>query len=77
MKRNGAAHSSSGSRRDAGRSRRSRGPRDPGRRRLAEGVDERTDAERLADINFFLGWTFVGWVVALAMACRTSNLSAR
>lgn len=28
-------------------------------------------------INFFLGWTFVGWVVALAMACRTSDLSAR
>ena len=28
-------------------------------------------------INFFLGWTFVGWVAALAMACRTSNLSAR
>lgn len=28
-------------------------------------------------INLFLGWTFVGWVVALAMACRTSNLSAR
>jgi hypothetical protein len=28
-------------------------------------------------INFFLGWTFIGWVVALAMACRTSNLSAR
>lgn len=28
-------------------------------------------------INFFLGWTFVGWVVALAMACRTSSLSAR
>jgi Superinfection immunity protein len=23
-------------------------------------------------INLFLGWTFVGWVVALAMACRTS-----
>ena len=22
-------------------------------------------------INFFLGWTFVGWVVALAMAVRT------
>ena len=22
-------------------------------------------------INFFLGWTFIGWVVALAMACRT------
>jgi hypothetical protein len=27
-------------------------------------------------VNFFLGWTFVGWVVALAMACRTSDLSA-
>jgi hypothetical protein len=22
-------------------------------------------------INLFLGWTFIGWVVALAMACRT------
>jgi hypothetical protein len=22
-------------------------------------------------INFFLGWTFIGWVVALAMAART------
>lgn len=22
-------------------------------------------------VNFFLGWTFVGWVVALAMACRS------
>jgi hypothetical protein len=22
-------------------------------------------------INFFLGWSFIGWVVALAMACRT------
>jgi hypothetical protein len=25
-------------------------------------------------INFFLGWTLLGWVVALAMACRTSTL---
>ena len=25
-------------------------------------------------INVFLGWTFVGWVVALAMACRTSRV---
>jgi T4 superinfection immunity protein len=24
-------------------------------------------------INVFLGWTFIGWVVALAMACRTSR----
>jgi hypothetical protein len=22
-------------------------------------------------INIFLGWTFVGWIVALAMACRS------
>jgi hypothetical protein len=25
-------------------------------------------------INVFLGWTFIGWVVALAMACRTSGV---
>ena len=25
-------------------------------------------------INVFLGWTFVGWVVALAMACRTKRV---
>ena len=25
----------------------------------------------IAVINVFLGWTFVGWVVALAMACRS------
>lgn len=24
-------------------------------------------------INFFLGWTFIGWVVALAMAARSTN----
>jgi hypothetical protein len=23
-------------------------------------------------VNIFLGWTFVGWVVALAMACRSA-----
>lgn len=22
-------------------------------------------------VNFFLGWTLLGWVIALAMACRT------
>ena len=22
-------------------------------------------------VNFFLGWTVVGWIVALAMACRS------
>jgi hypothetical protein len=25
-------------------------------------------------INLFLGWSFIGWVVALAMACRTSRV---
>jgi hypothetical protein len=25
----------------------------------------------VAVINFFLGWTFIGWVVALAMAFRS------
>jgi hypothetical protein len=27
-------------------------------------------------INVFLGWTFIGWVIALAMACRTRPGSA-
>lgn len=26
----------------------------------------------VAVINFFLGWTFIGWIVALAMACRSA-----
>jgi hypothetical protein len=26
----------------------------------------------VAVINFFLGWTFIGWVVALAMAMRSA-----
>lgn len=25
----------------------------------------------IAVINLFLGWTYVGWVVALALACRS------
>jgi len=25
----------------------------------------------VAVVNFFLGWTFIGWVVALAMAARS------
>lgn len=24
-------------------------------------------------VNFFLGWTFIGWVVALAMACGSNR----
>jgi Superinfection immunity protein len=27
-------------------------------------------------VNIFLGWTFIGWVVALAMACRSVPASA-
>lgn len=30
-----------------------------------------SDQGSVAVINFFLGWTLVGWVVALAMACRS------
>lgn len=33
-----------------------------------------TNQGSVAVINFFLGWTLIGWVVALAMACRTSRL---
>ena len=25
-------------------------------------------------INFFTGWTLIGWVIALAMACRSGHL---
>jgi Superinfection immunity protein len=28
----------------------------------------------VAVINVFLGWTFIGWVVALAMALRTRTI---
>lgn len=27
----------------------------------------------IAVINFFLGWTFVGWIVAMAMACGSAT----
>lgn len=27
----------------------------------------------VAVVNFFLGWTFIGWVVAMAMACRSAD----
>jgi hypothetical protein len=32
-----------------------------------------TNQGSVAVINIFLGWTLIGWVVALAMACRTST----
>ena len=31
-----------------------------------------TNQGSVAVINCFLGWTLIGWVVALAMACRTA-----
>jgi hypothetical protein len=33
-----------------------------------------TNQGSVAVINVFLGWTVIGWIVALAMACRTSTL---
>ena len=30
------------------------------------------DQGSVAVINVFLGWTLIGWVVALAMACRSN-----
>ena len=35
-----------------------------------------TNQGSVAVINFFLGWTLIGWVVALAMACRTSRVGS-
>ena len=29
------------------------------------------NTEAIGIINIFLGWTFIGWVVALAWACMT------
>jgi hypothetical protein len=28
-------------------------------------------------VNVFLGWTFIGWVVALAMACGRKDSSGK
>lgn len=33
-----------------------------------------SDRGSVTVINLFLGWTLIGWVVALAMACRTSRM---
>jgi Superinfection immunity protein len=33
-----------------------------------------TNQGSVAVINVTLGWTVIGWIVALAMACRTSTL---
>jgi hypothetical protein len=34
-----------------------------------------TNQGSVAVIHVFLGWTVIGWIVALAMACRTSTSS--
>jgi hypothetical protein len=36
---------------------------------LVAGMRGHHNVGSIAVINIFLGWTFVGWVVALAMAC--------
>jgi hypothetical protein len=39
---------------------------------VVAGARHVTNVGSVVVINLFLGWTFIGWVVALAMACRTS-----
>lgn len=34
-------------------------------------------ANSIAVVNIFLGWTFIGWVVALAMAVAGTRRNAR
>lgn len=34
-------------------------------------------ANSIAVVNLFLGWTFIGWVVALAMAVAGNRRNAR
>ena len=34
-----------------------------------------TNTGSVVVVNLFLGWTLIGWVVALAMACRTVSPS--
>lgn len=34
------------------------------------------DVGSVCVINLLLGWTLIGWVVALAMACRTERTYA-
>jgi hypothetical protein len=33
-----------------------------------------TNTGSVVVVNLFLGWTLIGWVVALAMACRTERM---
>jgi hypothetical protein len=38
---------------------------------LVAGIRHVPNSGSVVVINLFLGWTLVGWVVALAMACRS------
>jgi hypothetical protein len=38
---------------------------------IIAGVRHVPNIGSVAIINIFLGWTFIGWIVALAMACRS------
>jgi len=42
---------------------------------IVAGVRHVPNIGSVAVINIFLGWTFIGWVVALAMAMRSSLAS--
>lgn len=36
----------------------------------------KANAGAIAVLNFFLGWTLIGWVVALTWACMAENKRA-
>jgi len=40
---------------------------------LLAGVRGVPNAGSVTILNIFLGWTLLGWVVSLAMACRSRN----
>ena len=42
---------------------------------IVAGLRKVPNVGSVAVINFFLGWTFIGWVVAMAMACRSADRS--
>ena len=40
---------------------------------IVAGFRHVTNVGSVVVVNLFLGWTLIGWVVALAMACRTAT----
>lgn len=34
---------------------------------------KKTNRTAIIILNFFLGWTFIGWIVSLVWACTTNN----